>query len=114
MASSGRHSMRACIGGCEIARIGVLLSSSVAAAAQPDVSFERHIRPILRAHCLECHGDDVAKKGLDTRQARLLLEGGKAGPAIVPGKSAESLLFQRVSKGEMPEIHPCWITGPHR
>ena len=68
----------------------------------PEISFERHIRPILRANCLECHGDDTAKNDLDTRQARLLVRGGKSGPAVVPGKSAGSLLFRRVRKGEMP------------
>ena len=65
--------------------------------------FESDVRPILKAHCWQCHGEvDELKGGLDTRLARLLLKGGESGTAIVMGKHAESLLYQRVASGEMP------------
>ena len=65
--------------------------------------FEKHIRPILKAHCWQCHGEEEdLKGGLDTRLARFLLKGGESGPAIVPGKHNESLLYERVASGEMP------------
>lgn len=66
--------------------------------------YEQHIRPILKAHCFRCHGGDQAeaKSGLDLRQRRLIVLGGESGPALVPGKREESLLFQRVDTGEMP------------
>lgn len=65
--------------------------------------FESHARPILRAYCLECHGDEAKPKGgLDLRQARTTLEGGKSGPAIVPGNPDASDLISRVREGTMP------------
>jgi mono/diheme cytochrome c family protein len=74
-----------------------------AAAAPPAAtSFERQILPILTANCLACHGEDTSKAQLDARQARLLIKGGKSGAAIVPGDSGGSLLYRRISKGEMP------------
>ncbi|MBQ11626.1 MAG: hypothetical protein CMJ45_08770 [Planctomyces sp.] len=63
--------------------------------------FETDVRPILKAHCWQCHGEELKGK-LDTRLARFLLKGGESGPALVPGNHAGSLLYDRVSSGEMP------------
>jgi mono/diheme cytochrome c family protein len=66
-------------------------------------TFEAHVRPILKAHCWQCHGEDEEMKGgLDARLARSLLKGGDSGPAIEAGKHAASLLYERVAAGEMP------------
>jgi hypothetical protein len=60
--------------------------------------FEKKIRPVLAAHCYECHANRTSKrKGgltLDTRAG--LRQGGDSGPAVVPGKPAESLLLTAV------------------
>ncbi|TDU80847.1 cytochrome c [Prosthecobacter fusiformis] len=72
-------------------------------AAEP-VTFEKHIRPILKAQCFHCHGEEgETKGGLDVRLARFILKGGDEGPAIVPGKAAESHLLKMVREGEMPK-----------
>src|SRR5580765_953533 len=86
------------------ALIGSLLFASplVFAAAPP--MFEKDIRPILKAHCFECHGEgEKLKGGLDLRLRRLILQGGDDGPVIVPGKPDRSLLLKLVHSGEMPK-----------
>jgi mono/diheme cytochrome c family protein len=84
----------------------VIVNSSMplrAASQEAKVSFENDVRPILKAHCFECHGDaQKPKGGLDVRLARFLVDGGKTGPAVVPGKAANSLLMTRVRTEEMP------------
>lgn len=66
-------------------------------------TFEARVRPILKAHCFSCHGEQGKTEGsLDLRLRRLAVAGGDSGPAIVPGKAAESLLLGRVLSGEMP------------
>lgn len=67
------------------------------------VTYEQDVRPILKAHCFQCHGEEgTPKAGLDVRLRRLIAAGGKSGAAIVPGKAEQSLIYQRVSKREMP------------
>src|SRR5260370_26661642 len=83
----------------------LLLAARARAVAAGDsaLTFEQHIRPILRAHCLECHGEGRKLRGsLDLRLRRFALAGGDRGPAVVPGKPAASLLFTRVRDHEMP------------
>src|SRR5580658_9040411 len=76
-------------------------------ASQPvpsvNLTFEKDIRPILRTHCLDCHGSqNVRKGGLDLRLQRLMAKGGESGPAIAPGHPEESYLLDRLKTGEMP------------
>lgn len=67
------------------------------------VTFERHVYPIFRAHCFDCHGaDEEVQGGLDLQLRRFLLEGGDSGPAMTPGAADESYLIQRIRDGEMP------------
>ena len=67
------------------------------------ISYERDVRPILKAQCFHCHGEGGELEGeLDVRLRRLIVKGGWSGPAIVPGKPEESYLLARLEAGEMP------------
>ena len=57
--------------------------------------FESKIRPLLAQKCYACHtASKLGDLRLDSREA--MLKGGKSGPALVPGKAAESLLLRAV------------------
>jgi hypothetical protein len=58
--------------------------------------FESRIRPLLHARCIECHDQDTQEGGLrlDLRAGWKL--GGHTGPAIVPGRPDDSLLYRTV------------------
>ena len=58
--------------------------------------FEREIRPLLARRCLACHGAARQENGLRLDLRQRALEGGDSGPAVVPGRSAESRLLLRV------------------
>jgi mono/diheme cytochrome c family protein len=61
------------------------------------VDFARDIRPIFAAHCTQCHGDKKQRGSFRLDQKASALRGGEGGPAILPGKSAQSRLIRYVS-----------------
>src|SRR5262249_46677938 len=68
--------------------------------------FRQVVKPVLTGKCLNCH-DGVKRKGkLDLTRKDRALKGGESGPAFVPGKPEESLLYQKVSTAEMPPQNP--------
>lgn len=68
------------------------------------LTFEKDVRPILKAHCFHCHGEEgELKGGLDVRLVRFLVKGGESGAAIQPGNAKKSHLLELVKAGEMPK-----------
>jgi hypothetical protein len=61
------------------------------------VDYVKQIKPILVARCYACHSALRKKSGLRVDTAALLIEGGDAGPAIVPGRSADSYLISMLT-----------------
>jgi hypothetical protein len=75
--------------------------------------FEVKIRPVLVAHCYECHSTKSGKAqgGLKVDSREALLTGGDTGPAVVARSLEKSLLFQAITydgddqmppKGKLP------------
>lgn len=89
------------------AKLALLLALSVAipavASAQDARSgnefFEAKIRPVLVAHCYECHSNKSGKSkgGLKVNSRDALLTGGDTGPAVVARSLEKSLLFQAIT-----------------
>jgi len=80
----------------------------VSAAANDDF-FEQKLRPLLVAHCLECHGSDTRKRqaGLRLDSRAGWAQGGDSGPAIVPGEPERSLLIAAVRHADSaPKMPP--------
>ena len=73
-----------------------------AAETDPNPLFETNIVPILRSNCLACHGEEPRQADLDLRTIDSILQGGKSGPAVVPGMPLESPLLEKVHSGSMP------------
>lgn len=67
--------------------------------------FEKHVRPVFVAKCLECHGDELPEADLRLTSRALLLKGGQSGPAAINARPADSLLIKAIrydGKLQMP------------
>src|SRR5262245_22300032 len=79
--------------------IGSFARASHAAETPPEQIefFEKRVRPVLIAHCVECHGEQKSKGGLNLQSGATALRGGDSGTVIIPGKPAESLLIEAIT-----------------
>jgi len=70
------------------------------------VDFKSEVQPIFEASCIRCHGRGRARGGLKIDSRESLLKGGEAGPAAVPGDSANSYLIKLVAGVDPDEVMP--------
>ncbi|MCP3694895.1 MAG: hypothetical protein GY917_22040, partial [Planctomycetaceae bacterium] len=75
----------------------LLLALECMVPAHADDFFEKQVRPLLVQRCYQCHGGKKASGGLSLETASGWRKGGESGPAIVPGKVAESLLIDAIN-----------------
>ncbi len=90
-----------------------LCARTLASAAEPRPAdlefFERHVRPLLVARCLECHGATKQESGLRLDSLEGILKGGERGPAIAPEDVEASRLIHAVRRNgelQMPPEKP--------
>lgn len=100
------------------ARVLVVLLTATTAFAAPTtlpiadvkrttpVDFESDILPAFRASCLPCHNRTTSKGGLILETPQTIAKGGDSGPAVLPGKSAESPLLILASHRDKPVMPP--------
>ena len=91
------------------ALVAVVAAATVAGDPALGVDFSRDIRPILAAHCFNCHGRDPhsrqAELRLDERPAALA-ELPSGARALVPGSIAESELVARIESDDPDLVMP--------
>ena len=76
--------------------------TGIVQAGEKEIDFTRHIRPILSAACYQCHGPDSKERQADLRfdRQQSALASREGGPAIVPGKHAESGIYRRITSND--------------
>jgi mono/diheme cytochrome c family protein len=83
-------------------------SPAVQPANDPDAQamWVDHIEPILSKNCFRCHGAEKQKGGLDLRVTQSIMAGGTDGSVVIPGRPAESPLFQRIQPDSDEHMPP--------
>jgi Protein of unknown function (DUF1553)/Protein of unknown function (DUF1549)/Planctomycete cytochrome C len=83
-----------------------MVATAAVGGENETVDFRRDVWPILADNCFTCHGPDAKtrKAGLRLDQKASAL--GSDEPVIVPGKSSDSELFERVTSSEPDQKMP--------
>ena len=82
--------------------LGVGCGKKASSDGESPLGFARDIKGIMARYCFECHGVKNKEAELDLRTVESILAGGESGPAIVPGKPDESILFEMIHDEQMP------------
>lgn len=70
------------------------------------VNYEEHIAPILKRHCLQCHGDAKQESGLSLANYSALMKGSSGGAVVVSGRSISSRLHSVLTAEDPSERMP--------
>jgi len=70
------------------------------------VDYAKDVVPIFENKCHVCHSGSIQKGKFDMSTHAGVMKGGKRGVTVVPGKSAESTMFQFCSRQKKPVMPP--------
>jgi hypothetical protein len=85
--------------------LAALVTFATSAFAEEKIDFARDVLPILSDNCFKCHGPDEKSRKADLRLDTKADALAKDGP-IVPGKSADSRLIERIVSTDPDELMP--------
>ena len=74
--------------------------------AAPKVTYDDHIKPIFRQHCLNCHNQGEAKGGLALDTLQAVITGGGSGEIVFDGDHEGSRLWQLIAHEDTPVMPP--------
>jgi hypothetical protein len=80
-------------------------ADAATAPAQPK-TFARDVAPVLDHWCVHCHAGDEPHGGLRLDSFAGVMRGGDAGPALVVGNPADSLLVAKIERRHRPSMPP--------
>lgn len=83
-----------------------VLAASAAKADDAKVTYDDHVKPILREHCFTCHNASNAKSDLALDTYATTMQGGASGEVVLAGDLESSRLWMLVSHEEEPKMPP--------
>lgn len=72
---------------------------------EAQIFYIAYARPIFEFRCYECHNASKQKGKLRMDSYEAVLAGGKEGPAVVAGNSADSTIIQRIELPDYDKLH---------
>ena len=91
---------------CLLLIAGCGLIPTTAVAAEPVITYQDHVSPILRRHCFKCHGNDQRKADLNLQTYASLLKGSSGGEVVTAGRSGSSAIYQAITHDENASAMP--------
>jgi predicted nuclease with TOPRIM domain len=85
---------------------GLNVASAADSEEAPKVTYEDHVKPVLREHCFTCHNQNEKKGGLALDTFASTMEGGAGGEVVYDGDSGSSRLWQLMAHEDTPVMPP--------
>ncbi|MSU66178.1 MAG: DUF1553 domain-containing protein [Opitutus sp.] len=82
--------------------LGLTLAPGARSQEKPALTPPPDVLSLLENHCVQCHGGEKTKAGLDLTTREDLLLGGVDGAAVISGQPEKSLLYRMVTHEEDP------------
>lgn len=103
MKSAAIHSLACCLG---IALATITLAAPGDDQEPAPITYDDHVRPILREHCFTCHNQNDSRGGLALDSYARVIEGGSGGEVVFEGDLDSSRLWALVNHDEEPVMPP--------
>jgi len=87
-----------------IATICLCVYAPITINSQSVQNYARSVEPIFREKCAACHNHAVRQGGLNLDNFDALMNGGKHGAVVIPGKSGESRLVKMLEGSIQPRM----------
>jgi hypothetical protein len=84
----------------------IIAFAATSPAADPPVTYQDHLLPLLREICFNCHNGDKTEGDLNMTSFASLMKGGGSGAVIEPGDLDGSYLYQLVTHKSEPHMPP--------
>ncbi len=81
-------------------------ASFLVAAAPASIDYDKQVRPFLKDNCIACHNKTTTKGGLNMETPELMAKGGESDKGILPGKGADSIIYQAAAHSWDSEMPP--------
>ncbi len=89
-----------------VAILSICQSTTGQEKEPPKITYDEHVKPVLRQKCFSCHNADKKEGDLDLTNYTNLMLGGGSGTVIEPGNSSDSYLYQLIAHTEEPYMPP--------
>jgi WD40 repeat protein len=83
----------------------LLVSSAAVTSGAAPIDYDTQVYPFLKDNCIACHNKTTTKGGLNMETPDLMEKGGESDKGLIPGKGAESIIYQAAAHtwdSEMP------------
>jgi WD40 repeat protein len=83
----------------------LVISSFASQASAAPIDYDTQVHPFLKDNCIACHNKTTTKGGLNMETPELMAKGGETDKGLLPGKGADSIIYQAAAHtwdSEMP------------
>src|SRR5579883_401485 len=89
---------------CTVIALGLAARAASADGSKP--TYDDDVLPVLKQSCVNCHGNDKQKGGLNLASFTAMMQGGSSGAVVTPGDPDKSRLFTLSAHKEEPKMPP--------